>query len=60
MRKQFLSPEDRYAAIARMLLANPGVTGASETARATKSFGFPPKILPPALPIGTRAVIAAL
>ena len=39
MRKQTLSPEDRYATIAKTLLGHPGVTQAPEEARVRKSFG---------------------
>ncbi len=39
MRKPAIPPEERYATIAKVLLGNPGVTQASEEARARKSFG---------------------
>lgn len=39
MRKQSNLPDERFATLARALLANPGVTQSSEEARARKSFG---------------------
>ena len=39
MRKQSSTPEQRYAAVSKVLLGSPGVTQPSDEARAKRSFG---------------------